>query len=107
MPPRAADVLYGCPLYSVIHPLVVDVSYVLFQSACMIPKQNTRNIYHKQMNNGVHIPPVFCGEEGFRGAGAVPVDLCGGAGDGVAEGGAGDGAVAPRRLHLHLQGDHP
>ena len=42
-------------MYSVIHLLVVDVSFVLFgtQSACMVPKQNTRNIYHKQMNNGV------------------------------------------------------
>ena len=41
--------------YSVIHLLVVDVSCVLFltQSACMVPKQNTRNIYHKQMNNRV------------------------------------------------------
>ena len=41
--------------YTVIHLLVVDVACVLFwtQSVCMVPKQNTRNIYHKQMNNGV------------------------------------------------------
>ena len=39
--------------YSVIHLLVVDVLCVLFwtQSACVATKQNTRNIYHKQMNN--------------------------------------------------------
>ena len=42
-------------LYTVIHLLVVDVACVLFltQSACMVPNQNTQNIYHKQMNNGV------------------------------------------------------
>ena len=42
-------------LYTVIHLLVVDVWCVLFwtQSACMAPQQNTRNLYHKQMNNGV------------------------------------------------------
>ena len=42
-------------MYIVYHPLVVDVSCVKFltQSVCMIPKQNTQNIYHKQMNNGV------------------------------------------------------
>ena len=41
--------------YTVIHLLVVDGACVLFwtQSACMVPNQNTRNIYHKQMNNGV------------------------------------------------------
>ena len=41
--------------YTVIHLLVVDVACVLFwtQSVCMVPNQNTRNIYHKQMNNGV------------------------------------------------------
>ena len=45
-------------MYSVIHLLVVDILCVLFltQSACMAPKQNTRNIYHKQMNNGVCLP---------------------------------------------------
>ena len=33
------------------HPLVWDVSCVMFwtQSACMVPKQNTRNISHKWM----------------------------------------------------------
>ena len=43
------------PAYTVIHLLVVDVACVLFwtQSVCMVPHQNTRNIYHKQMNNGV------------------------------------------------------
>ena len=42
--------------YTVIHLLVVDVACVLFwaQSVCMVPNQNTRNIYHKQMNNGVY-----------------------------------------------------
>ena len=43
-------------LYTVIHLLVVDVACVLFwtQSVqCMVPHQNTRKIYHKQMNNGV------------------------------------------------------
>ena len=42
-------------MYTVIHLLVVDVACVLFwtQSVCMVPNQNTRNIYHKQMNNGV------------------------------------------------------
>ena len=41
--------------YTVIHLLVVDVGCVLFwtQSVCIVPHQNTRNIYHKQMNNGV------------------------------------------------------
>ena len=41
--------------YTVIHLLVVDVACVLFwtQSVCMVPNQNTQNIYHKQMNNGV------------------------------------------------------
>ena len=41
--------------YTVIHLLVVDVAFVLFciQSACMVPNQDTPNIYHKQMNNGV------------------------------------------------------
>ena len=34
---------------------MVDVVCVLFwtQSECMVPNHNTRNIYHKQMNNGV------------------------------------------------------
>ena len=44
-------------MYTVIHVLVVDVACVLFwtQSVCMcmVLHQNTRNIYHKQMNNGV------------------------------------------------------
>ena len=41
--------------YSVIHLLVVDVSCVLFwdHAHWLGPKQNARNIYHKQMNNGV------------------------------------------------------
>ena len=41
--------------YTVYHPLVVDVPCVLFwiQSGCMITKQNTRDIYHKWMINGV------------------------------------------------------
>ena len=41
--------------YPVIHLLVVDVLCLWFwtQSACIVPKQNTRNIYHKQMNNSV------------------------------------------------------
>ena len=39
--------------YSITHLLVVDDSCVMLwtQSAFMVPKQNTRNIYHKQMNN--------------------------------------------------------
>ena len=47
-------------LYTVIHLLVVDVACVLFwtQSVCMVPHQNTRNIYHKQMNNGVVLGEV-------------------------------------------------
>ena len=50
---RQADPLQS--LYTVIHLLVVDVACVLFwaQSVCMAPNQNTQNIYHKQMNNGV------------------------------------------------------
>ena len=62
-----------------------------------------------------YTPHVFAGEEGFCGAGAVPVDLGGsgvavavgggGVRDGVADGGAGDGAVAARLLlHLQLEG---
>ena len=45
------------PPYTVIHLLVVDVACVLFltQSVCMVPNQNTPNIYHKQMNNGVSL----------------------------------------------------
>ena len=41
--------------YTVIHLLVVDVRCVLFldHAHWLGPKQNTRNIYHKQMNNGV------------------------------------------------------
>jgi len=48
--------------YTVIHLLVVDVACVLFwtQSVCMVPHQNTRNIYHKQMNNGVPRNIIFC-----------------------------------------------
>ena len=43
------------PIYSVIHLLVVDVLCVLFwtQSVCMVPNQNTQNIYHERMKNGV------------------------------------------------------
>ena len=42
-------------MYTVIHQLVVDVPCVLFwtQSVCIAPKQNTQNLYHKQMNNRV------------------------------------------------------
>ena len=45
----------GRLVYTVIHLLVVEVSCVLFwtHSVCMVSKQNARNIYHKQMNNGV------------------------------------------------------
>ena len=41
--------------YTVIHLLVVDVSCVLVRDHAhwLGPKQNTRNIYHKQMNNDV------------------------------------------------------
>ena len=41
--------------HSVIHLLVVDVSCVMFwdQASQVSPKQNTRTINHKQMNNGV------------------------------------------------------
>ena len=48
--------------YTVIHLLVVDVVCVLFwtQSACMVLNQNTRNIYHKQMNNGVTSEGLGC-----------------------------------------------
>ena len=51
-----AEGFVRAPIYSVIHLPVVDVMCVLFwtQSVCMVPKQNTRNIYHKQMNNGVY-----------------------------------------------------
>ena len=47
----------GLLLYSAFHLLVVDVAFVLFwtQSACIVPKQNTRNIYHNQMNNRVFV----------------------------------------------------
>ena len=43
--------------YTVFHPLVVDVVCVLFwtQSVCMVPNQNTRKIYRKQVNNGVEL----------------------------------------------------
>ena len=58
-------------LYTVIHLLVVDVACVLFwtQSVCMVPNQNTRNIYHKQMNNGVDhhdVASMFGGNSGFQ-----------------------------------------
>ena len=44
------DFAYIIPKYTVIHLFVVDVACVLFgaQSVCMVPNQNTRNIYHKQ-----------------------------------------------------------
>ena len=47
---------YGkCFTYTLRYLLVVDVSCVLFcQSACIVPKKNTPNIYHRQMNNGVN-----------------------------------------------------
>ena len=46
---------YSISVYTVYHPLVVDVSCVLFrtQSAGMVPKQNTPDLYHKPMINGV------------------------------------------------------
>ena len=49
------------PMYTVIHLLVVDVSCVLVwdQARWLGPKQNTRNIYHKQMNNGVVAGPFY------------------------------------------------
>ena len=42
-------------LYTVFHPLVVDVACDLFwtQSVSMVQKQNTRNIYNKRMKDGV------------------------------------------------------
>ena len=42
-------------MYTIYHPLVVDVSFVLFWDyACWLgPKQNTQNIYHKRMKDGV------------------------------------------------------
>ena len=44
-------------MYTVIHLLVVDVSCVLVwdHAHSLGPKQNTRNIYHKQTNNGVRV----------------------------------------------------
>ena len=47
--------LHAGRIYTVIHLLVVDVSCVLVwdYAHSLGPKQNTRNIYHKQMNNGV------------------------------------------------------
>ena len=49
------------PLYTVFHPLVVEVSCVLFLGyACWLgQKQNTLNFYHKRMKYGVFI--VCCG----------------------------------------------
>ena len=52
--------LFSQQLYTIYHQLMVDVLCVLFltQSACMVQKQNTRNINHKQMNNGVGVSQV-------------------------------------------------
>ena len=52
---RAARLSLSFSSYSVIHVFVVDVSCgFLWDYACWLgPKQNTRNIYHKQMNNRV------------------------------------------------------
>ena len=56
-----AEGFVRAPIYSVIHLPVVDVMCVLFwtQSVCMVPKQNTHNIYHKQMNTGVCCIPAW------------------------------------------------
>ena len=42
-------------MYTVFHPLVVEVLCVLFltQPASMVHDQNTRNFYHKRMKDGV------------------------------------------------------
>ena len=57
--------------YTVIHLLEVDVACVLFftQSVCMVPNQITRNIYHKQMNNGVARSIAVGGPPAQRGGG--------------------------------------
>ena len=52
--------MFHCPAeafyYTIYLLLVVDVSYVyLTRSACRVPKQNTRNIYHKWMINVVNL----------------------------------------------------
>ena len=48
-------VLLAAVQYTVFHSLVVEVSCVLFltQPACIVQKQNTRNLYHKPMRDGV------------------------------------------------------
>ena len=50
-----SDVNNNVCAYTVFHPLVVDVACVLSwaQSMSMVQKQNTRNIYHKRMKDGV------------------------------------------------------
>ena len=47
--------------YFVIHLFVVVDLCVLFwiQSASMVPKQNTQNIHHRQMNNGAFNMYIF------------------------------------------------
>ena len=42
-------------MYTVSHPIVVEVSWVLFLDyACWLgQKQNTQNFYHKRMKDGV------------------------------------------------------
>ena len=61
--PRRRDVVrsaYGGihirrPHYNIFHPLVVEVSCVLFwtKPARMVQKQNTQNFYHKRMKDSV------------------------------------------------------
>ena len=45
-------------LYTLFHPLVVEVSCALFltQPACIAQNQNTQNFYYKRMKDGVEAP---------------------------------------------------
>ena len=42
--------------YTVLHPLVVEVPFVLFltQPVCIVQKENKANFYQKRMKEGVH-----------------------------------------------------